>query len=75
LGRRDPGESQFDYLQVSFQVSHRDKLVEARLNVALHLKLPFKGRSGENERWRRSSAGCERVQALAGEKRAKTLGA
>jgi hypothetical protein len=29
--------------------------------------------NGESERWRRSSAGCERVQALAAEKRAKML--
>ena len=44
---------------------------KARLNAALHSKLHFKRKRGESERWCRSSAGCERVQALAGEKRAK----
>jgi hypothetical protein len=45
---------------------------KARLNAALHSKLHFKERKrGESERWRRTSAGCERVQALAGEKREK----
>ena len=33
-----------------------------------------KKKRGESQRWRRSSAGCERVQALEGEKRAKMLG-
>ena len=47
---------------------------KARLNAALHSKLHFKRKRGESERWRRSSAGCERVQALAREKRAKMLG-
>jgi hypothetical protein len=47
---------------------------KARLKAALHSKLDFKRKRGKSERWRRSSAGCERVQALAGEKRAKMLG-
>ncbi len=47
---------------------------KARLHAALHSKLHFKRKRGESERWRRSSAGCERVQILAGEKRAKMLG-
>ncbi len=42
---------------------------KARLNAALHLKLHFKRNCGESERWRRSSAGGESLQALAGEKR------
>jgi len=48
---------------------------KARVNAALHSKLHLKRKRGKSERWRRSSAGCERVQALAGEKRAKMLGA
>jgi hypothetical protein len=44
------------------------------LTAALHSKLHFQRKDGESERWRRSSAGCERVQALAGEKRGKMLG-
>jgi hypothetical protein len=38
---------------------------KAGLNAALHSKPHFKRKRGESERWRRSSAGCERVQALA----------
>jgi hypothetical protein len=34
----------------------------------------FKKKTRESEHWRRSSAGCERLQALEGEKRAKTWG-
>ncbi len=45
-----------------------------KLSMQLHSKLDSKRTSGKSERWRRSSAGCERVQALAGEKRAKMLG-
>jgi hypothetical protein len=47
---------------------------KARLNAALHSKLHFKRKRGKSERWLRSSAGCERVQAVAGEERAKMLG-
>ena len=48
---------------------------KALLNAALNLKLHFfKKKRAESERWRRSSDGCERVQELAGEKRAKMLG-
>ena len=36
-----------------------------------HCIQSFKRKRGRSERWRRSSVGCERVQALAGEKRAK----
>jgi len=54
---------------VSHQVGRK-----ARLNAELHSKHHFKRKRGESERWRRSSAGCERVQALSGEKRAKMLG-
>jgi hypothetical protein len=38
------------------------------------LKLRFERKRGKSERCRRSSAGWERVQALAGEKRANMLG-
>jgi hypothetical protein len=43
---------------------------ESSIKAAMHSKLHFKRKRGESERWRRSSAGCERVQALAGEKKA-----
>ncbi len=46
----------------------------ARLNAALHLKFHFKRKRWKSERWRRSSVGSERVQALAGEKSAKMFG-
>ena len=47
---------------------------KSRLNAALHPKIDFKRKRGQNESWLRSSVGCERVQSLAGEKRAKMLG-
>jgi hypothetical protein len=53
---------------VSHQVGRK-----ACLNEELHSKLHLKRKRGKSERWRRSSAGCERVQALAGEKTAKML--
>ncbi len=43
---------------------------KARLKAALHSKLHVKRNRGESECWRCSSAGCERVQALAGGPRA-----
>ena len=46
---------------------------KTRLNAALHLKIHLKKR-GKSERRRRSSVGCERVQALEDEKRTKMLG-
>jgi len=36
---------------------------ESSIKAAMHSKLHFKRKRGESERWRRSSAGCERVQA------------
>jgi hypothetical protein len=42
--------------------------------TALHLKVHFKRNRGKRESWRRSPARCERVQALAGGKRANMLG-
>ena len=59
-------------LFLSFQVSHQVGR-KARLNAVLHSKLQFQRKRGNSERWRRSSAGCECMQALAGEKKAKTL--
>ncbi len=43
------------------------------LQKEVHPKLHLKRKRGKAERWRRSSARCERVQALTGEKRAKML--
>ena len=55
------------------QVSHQGGR-KARLDAELNSRLHFKRKRGESERWRRRSAGCEHVQALGGEKRAKMLG-
>jgi hypothetical protein len=59
------------FVQVSHQVGRK-----ARFKAELNFKnASFQKRQrGESERWHRSSAGCERVQALAGEKKAKMLG-
>ncbi len=38
------------------------------------VKIHFKRKRGESDRWCQSSAGCERVQAMAGEKRETLLG-
>ncbi len=60
---------------MSHKVGRKARLNAAlHLYAALHLKIHFKRKRRKSERWRRSSAGCERVQALAGEKRAKMLG-
>ena len=47
---------------------------KARVNAAMHSKIHFKRKRGQGEHCCPSFAGCECVQALAGEQRAKMLG-